>query len=201
MGLVIYDRQHAGQVAKVRDVGASADLDHDGVVEVSEQEAVLTARYSIAAETRSRELGDDVIVLSDGRYSERHARANAYAKAYAGPCAYVACHLNAGGGAYGLALHDHRSARGQALADAVAVEWRAALPELAAVHVRAAAPFGDWVHAYNTIAGVYEGRPVGLCAEPCFLDGPLAAGLLSSAGLDRIGHALALGVHKFFNGV
>lgn len=198
MGLVVVDRQHVGKQDNLRDTGAQGDLDRDGKAGILEREAMLTALYGFHAEARLRELGHDVIPMSDGRYSERHARANAYAKSYAGPVVYIACHLNAGGGAYGACLHDQRSAGGKRLALAVADKLRASLPELVDVHTWGCGPTGDWTRAYSTIAGVYEGRPVGLCFEPCFLDGAHSSGLLSSDGLRRIGSALADGINSYF---
>jgi N-acetylmuramoyl-L-alanine amidase len=200
VGIVILDRQHAGHPSKTSDLGAWGDLDHNGHGSLWEQEAVLSAQYGLATEVRLRELGHAVIPVSDGRYSDRHLRANAYAKAATGQrCAYVALHVNAGGGAYGLVLSDARSKSGPALATAVAAKLRAALPELASVKTFGAGSTGDWVHAYNTIAGVYSGRAVGICFEPCFLDGPHATELLSTTGLQRIGYALADGLHAWLS--
>lgn len=195
MALVLLDRQHTGKPSLLRDLGAGGDLDHDGRVSLEEQEAILTAQYALGAELRLRELGHDVIPISDGSYAARHARACDYARTYDGRAYYVACHLNAGGGAYGACLYDARSRWGAGLAQAVAARLEAACPELVAVHAIGARSYGDWMRAYATIAGVFEGRPVGLCYEPCFIDGPHAADLLSSAGLRRLGDALADGIH------
>jgi N-acetylmuramoyl-L-alanine amidase len=199
MGLCILDRQHVGDPNNLKNTGASGDLDQNGRVDIAEREGMLTALYGLALEQRLRELGHDVILIADGRYSERHARANAYAKGYPGKVAYLALHLNAGGGAYGCFLHDHRSTGGKRLAN-IAAQWiRGALPELAQVHAFGAAPGEPWGRAFSTISGVYEGRAVGLCVEPCFLDGPHAASLLSSSGLRRIGSALADAVHSYLS--
>lgn len=195
--LVCLSRDHVGKPDKLKDTGASADLDHNGKVSVAEQEAILTAQYILAAEIRMRELGHDVIVISDGRYSDRHTRVNGYAKVYPGKVAYVACHLNAGGGAYGSCFFDERSKAGPLLATAVANKLRAAFSELASVKVFGAAPGGTWANAYATISGVYDGRAVGVCFEPCFMDGPHATELLSTNGLTRIGGALADGLHSW----
>jgi hypothetical protein len=199
MGLVFLGRDHTGKPSNLRDTGAMADLDRDGKVEIHEQEAILTAQYLLAAEIRLRELGHDVIPISDGSYAARHERVNAYAKGYAGRSVYVAAHLNASGGSYGTCLYDERSSSGLWIAKSCADVLRGSFTELSKVHVRAAGPAGDWVHAYNTIAGVYSGRAVGLCYEPCFLDGPNADELLSAFGLQRIGAALAMGLHTWLS--
>jgi N-acetylmuramoyl-L-alanine amidase len=187
MSLIALDRQHAGVPSRAyADAGAWADLDRDGQRDGEESEALLTPVYILAAETRLRELGHSVVVLSDGQYPDRHARVNAY-KADV----YVAAHLNAGGGDYGLAVHDARSAAGKALAASVVRSLTAACPELRRGVV------GDTVgfpRALACIDGVYSGRPVAVCYEPCFMDRQEHQGLLRPDGLVRLGRALADGI-------
>lgn len=195
MALVLLDRQHAGKPTHLADRGAWGDLDHDGRVDVEEQEAALTARYLLAAELELLRLGHSALPLADGSYAERHARANKYAQAIGGRAVYIAAHLNAGGGRYGSTFYDARSTAGKALSVAVAAALRSACPELGAdVWARAAEPTGPWARAYSTIAGVYSGRPVGLCFEPFFLDAPPHQVLASPEGLGRVGVALARGI-------
>ena len=46
-------------------------------------------------------------MLTEGEYGQRHAEAIARAKAHPGmAAAYLACHVNAGGGTYALVEHD-----------------------------------------------------------------------------------------------
>jgi N-acetylmuramoyl-L-alanine amidase len=188
--LIALDRQHAGVPSRAyADAGAWADLDGDGRRDVHEQEALLTPVYMLAAEVRLRELGHAVVPISDGQYADRHRRTNGYEADV-----YVACHLNAGGGDYGLAVHDTRSASGKALAGHVVRSLTAACPELRRGVV------GDtqgFPRALACIDGVFTGKPVGLCFEPCFMDRPEHQVLLTPAGLQRIGRALADGIDAF----
>lgn len=195
MAVVVLDRQHVGVPSRrFADAGAWADLDSDGQRDVHEQEALLTPRYILAAEERLRALGHDVVVISDGQYAERHARA----KAYRGTV-YVACHLNAGGGDYGLVCYDHRSTRGRELAGLIASALGQQCPELRRTIARAASET-EWTNAYRCIAGVYDGTPTGICYEPAFLDTPAHRPLLTESGLVRMGLALADGIHALLKG-
>jgi hypothetical protein len=200
MAMVILDRQHSGKFTHVKDTGAGADLDGDGKIEVHEQEALLTPFYLLAAEMQLRTLGHDVVPMSHRAYSERHADA-CKVSATAAKAVYVAAHLNASGKAakgYGSLFYDARSKSGPALGNAVAAALKVRCPELADdVRVIAANP-GDWTgHAYNTISGVFVGRPVGLCFEPAFIDSPNHRPLMGPGGLERIGKALAEGIHAW----
>ena len=186
--LVILDRQHYGKPGS-SDRGAGADLDGDGLVEVHEQEANLTPVYIAAAERSLQAQGIDVLVLEWGSYGQRHAYAGAVAAAAAGPVAYVACHLNAGGGRYGRVDFDRRSRGGQSLAQVVGSSMARHLPELFRVKVLPTDP-GD--RPFTTIRGIYEGpgNLSGVCYEPCFLDQPEHRELFTDAGLARVGQAL-----------
>ncbi len=83
------------------DPGAVADVDLDGDLD---QERDLARRYMLAAATELRALGVDVLIIEDGTYSDRLRAAER-----AGSDLVVWCHLNAGGGGYGLVLVDARS--------------------------------------------------------------------------------------------
>ncbi len=197
--LVILDRQHAGKPGNRADRGALADLDGDGRAHRWEREAMLTPRYLLHAEQRLLDLDIDVIVMSDGRYEDRHARARAYRADV-----YVAAHLNAGGGDAGLVFHDHRSAGGKLLAGLVAAQLGARCPELLQWHSMAcrddrADSLEPWLwRPYSTIEGVYHGTPVGICYEPAFMDNAAHASLLlTESGLRRLGFALAEGIADF----
>jgi N-acetylmuramoyl-L-alanine amidase len=196
MKCVVYlDRQHSGKPGrKAKDRGAGADLDGDGSIGIEEREAMLTARYGLACETALLEMGHTVIPISDGWYSDRHRRVNEYAGTFprGTPQVMVAMHLNAGGGDYGAVFFDHRSRTGPELAARIAKQVRMVAPEVNGVKTIAAKP-DDWTRAaFGTIGGIMQ--PVALCFEPCFMDNPAHADLLTREGLASIGRALAAGI-------
>ena len=200
---VFLDRQHAGRQGRRRgDLGARADLNRDGRLSMAEREAILTPRYLIAAEMLLRSRGFDVIPLSDGSYSERHQRVNAYA-ARAGhtasrPAVYVAAHLNAGGGSYGSAFYHYRSSahNGPALAGLIAEQLQT-FPQISEGKAIASKPSPHWTkNAFYTIRGL-GGAVVAICFEPLFIDNPAHLGLLSEEGLASIGEALAVGISEW----
>jgi hypothetical protein len=188
--LVFLSRDHSGRWGTRRgDLGATAP---DG-----RREAMLTPLYLLAAEERLRQLGHEVIPLSDGSYDARHARANDLADLHGGRSVYVASHLNAGGGTYGLVCYDHRSgaANGPALARSIAARLKDRLG-LATVKAEAASPSNVWANAHGTIGGLLD--PIGICYEPLFIDGH--AHLLTPTGLAEAGRALAEGIHAWATG-
>lgn len=198
--LAILSRDHSGKPAptKVQDRGAAYDLDGDGHIHAPEREAFLTGYVSLAAEARLYELGHHVIPIADGWYSDRHARANEYARKFPGmPCVYVALHLNADthGGGYGLVCPDYRSRKGEVVANHVATALGTIADELDAVRVVPAAPDTWTANAYATIKGL--GNPIGLCYEPAFLSNPKHHPLFEMQGLRRLGTALAEGLHAW----
>jgi N-acetylmuramoyl-L-alanine amidase len=180
--VVVLDRQHIGRASKPHDLGAYCD----GLAE-----AVLVRRYLAVAEDLLRAAGCVVVPMSDGEYAERHARACAMRADV-----YVAGHVNAGFGSDGYAFYDGRSTAGRTLARAIAARL-GVLPELTHASAVACASTGAWVNPWYTIRGVYQGRPVGLCYEPCFLDSPAHRPLLTDEGLIRIGDALAHGIADY----
>lgn len=199
MAVIYLDRQHSGKPGrKARDRGAIADLDGDGKREVDEAEAMLTPRYLLACESRLIEYGYTVVPISDGWYSARHDRVNEYARGYSASTqqVYIAAHLNAGGGHYGLILYDYRSRSGPELAKHIAKHLEQVAPEVAPVLLKEAKPEGWTRHAYATISGV--AAPVALCFEPAFIDSDKHRELLASGvGLASIGYALAEGIHRW----
>ena len=197
--VVYLDRQHSGKPGRPADRGAAVDLDGDGKIQRDEQEAALTARYLLACELALLEMGHTVIPISDGGYNERHARVNQYAGTFkAGRTQlYLAGHLNAGGGDYGMLGHDYRSRSGPELASRIARQLRQVAPELNGVKCIEARPDNWTRNMYATISGVTQ--PIGLCHEPCFMDQPSHADLLTAAGLSTIGRAIAAGVDAFVN--
>ena len=200
---LILDRQHVGKGGKRRnDVGAALDLDGDGDIDRDEEESYLTEGYIQGATLAMCEPGRYIPspVLTLGPYSERHRLSNELAlRCTTLPFAYVACHVNAGGGDFGLILHDHRSTGGKRLALAIAARLSAACPELSEVQVKACCP-DDWTrNAYSTIRGIYDGPSniAGVCFEPGFIDCPAHAPLWKPDGLRRIGDALGDGAFDF----
>lgn len=189
--VVFLDRQHIGQIRKPSDLGAFSRL-------VGRHEAEMVADYFNAAELAFRKLGIDVIPVSDGRYSDRHMRVLEYAnQGGAGKYVYVAGHLNAGGGDYGAAFYDHRSTMGANCATFIADALSEHCPELERTLQIKAQP-NDWtLHAFNTIKGIFVGRPCAICYEPCFVDKEAHVPLLEPQGLERIGEALAFGINKW----
>jgi hypothetical protein len=213
----ILDIQHKGKPGK-NDLGASHDLDGDGVIEAFEHEANLTPIYADAARRLLEQAGVEVVLLERGAYSTRHKRAAELADGHPGRVAYVACHLNAGGGDYGLVCHDYRSSAGNTLATSIRLALlKRGRPELRRVLTGATAPterptnerHGEawdrlprvggalyWPRPFSTISGIYAGPAnlSGVCFEPCFLDSPIHAPLVTEQGLERLGHALASGL-------
>ena len=105
-------------------------------------------------------------------------------------------HVNAGGGAYGLVLHDQRSRGGQALAEAIADSLDAgARPHIDRCVVRATERGGTWGRAHTTIAGIWDAPSncSGVCFEPFFIDSARNRELLTPPGLALVGRALAVG--------
>lgn len=194
--LVFLDRQHSGKPARVRDRGAWGDLDQDGRVAVEEGEAFYVGTYLWHAERRLVELGHSVLPISDGSYPARHARVLSYAAASsADKFAYIAGHMNAGGGTYASCYYDARSVQGPLLASAILDRLRP-LSLISAVKA-VAANHDTYPNALATIAGIYKTRAVGVCYEPAFLDAPMHRPLLASDGLRVLGEALALGIHDW----
>lgn len=198
MALVFLDRQHSGKNSRRSSLGAATDLDGDGHKEIHEAEAIWTARYLLACEIKLRELGYDVIPLSDGQYWERHKRCNAYQKP-GEDAIYIAAHLNAGVGrgiGYGSMFYDYRSSKGKEVADSINQKLKEACPELQGKVKSIQASPENWTkNAWYTIKGV---RAIGICAEPFFMDSRAHKPLLSAKGMIAVGEAIANGIHSYF---
>lgn len=191
--LALLDIQHAGRPSRPGDLGAQG------------REVPLVRRYVEQARLHLETLGVEVLVLEQGEYAERHRYACDLVRAQQPDrAAYVACHLNAGGGDYGLVVRDHRSRMGAELAEVLVRHLEGELvPPLSRVRASwtsdAAAPFP---RAWGCIRGIYQGpaQLAGVLAEPCFLDRVEHQVLLEDAGLDRIGRGLAVGLHTWLVG-
>lgn len=180
--IAILDRQHLGKPSKPGDHGA---------VHGALRETDLTDAYIAAAADALRRHGHTVEVLVEGEYGTRHHRAREIARgAPKTRCAYVACHVNAGGGTYGLVEYDARSTRGAQLADELAHGLRA-LPGVTTSRTKG---LGAGERGWVCIDGIYAGPAnlAGVIFEPGFIDAGGHAGLWTAEGLTRIGTALAL---------
>ncbi len=196
MSLVLLDIQHRGRPSRPGDRGARGPAG---------AEADLAPWYALACAERLAELGVPALLLGSGEYPDRHALARRLASAEDGPVAYAACHLNAGGGDYGLVGHDARSNGGAVLAKAVAGPL-SGLPELSGVRVvelwdDRAEPHPWRYRGLATLRGIYAGpaRLSGVLLEPAFVDTPQHQPLLAPEGLERLGRALAEGLHAWLN--
>lgn len=180
---VILDRQHLGKPSKPNDHGA---------VNGELRETDLTSAYIEHARDAILEAGGTVYTITDGEYGDRHKRAVAWAKQGSGPCAYVACHINAGGGKYALTEHDARSAGGKSLAWSVVTETA----KMAGIVGGKVVALKDGERGLVCIDGIYAG-PAGMSGiiyEPGFIDFAGHADLWTPAGLRLVGQALAKGV-------
>lgn len=207
--MVVLDRQHAGKPG--RGPGSGRPEDMGATMRrpplPAWHEADLTLRYIEAAR--------DALLLHDGievriidpltngprlSYGARQEMAKWWARKDAGmlldapvPVVYVACHLNAGGGDYGMVGHDPRSSTGRDIARYVAdqVEWR-----LPVSRCRVEALEGRWARGLSCIEGIYSGPAniAGILYEPLFLDHPRHTAAIEAEGLRWAGLALASGL-------
>ncbi len=190
--MTIYiDVQHMGDPVKKGRMGASFGS------KISQTEAFYTSLYAFWMGMRLRELGHEVINMSDGQYSARHARVNEYDKRNAGgdTSVYVACHINAGNqGKYSAQFYDQRSSKGLYLAQAINNKV-GKIPQLR-ITKNIPCNSEDWTkNAFYCIKGV--GRPIAICAEPLFIDNPVHQELLNVEGMYILGEAMANGIHQF----
>lgn len=216
--LAIFDIQHAGKPGR-KDLGAAHDIDGDGTIEAFEHEARLTPIYAAAASAILEQRGVETATFRAGTYSERHKHAGEIARAHDGPVAYVACHLNMGGGDYSLCVSDYRSGGGAKLSEAMAKALEEHLApagvarSLTGVTGSQARPSGrhgaawdampkyqgaqHWPRPWSTVSGIYAGpgNLSGVCFEPVFMDSH--AHLLCPDGLSMIGLALADGLFAY----
>lgn len=188
MATIVLDRGHHGKLHDER--GAT----HGDLVE-----EVLTREYMRHAEDRLRELGHRVVVQSshpEKGYAQRLKRADAYR-----PRVYVQCHVNAGGGNYGMAGYDARSSWGASCAQHIADRLGLACPELRSVRSQPCSP-DDWTkRMLATIAGMYTSKTAcGICFEPGFIDQAGHRSMWTPEGLKRVGLALADGIHAYLGG-
>lgn len=202
-GLTIWDRQHAGKRTRPTDMGAAADIDGDGQIEVWEREAELTPIYAEAGMAELTRLGlashfiDPKGAGLQADYPARHREAVALAQDRSWT-AYLACHLNAGGGNYGLVGYVPGSTRGRALAEAIAAELQASVHVISRCRVEALA--GNWARGLPTIGGAMSTSApwlAGVLLEPLFVDAPEHQSYIHQGGLTEVGRAIARGVRRW----
>lgn len=160
---------------------------------VALEEVSIIREYVDALDKELRRLGYNVVILSDGSYSDQWKRADDY-----GADLYLNCHSNSGGGNHGLVLFDYRSKVGPGLAMVLAQMLEAAV--YWECHSRSCHPDDDgqprdedYTEAWNCIAGV---KAVAVTVEPYFIDGPQVAWYL--AHLWNVGKGLAKGIDSWF---
>lgn len=189
--MTIYiDVQHMGDPDKKGRMGAAFGD------KISETEAFFTSLYAFWMGMRLRELGHEVINISDGTYSARHERVNEYDKRNTGgeTSVYIACHLNAGGGAYSAMFYYDGSTKGSSLANAINAKIKEKTDITSVKSIPA--NIHDWTkNAHYCIKSI--GRPIAICAEPLFLDNPSHQKLLNVDGMYGLGIAMADGIHEF----
>ena len=192
--VIFIDRQHTGKPHRPTDRGASHDLDGDGTITALEQETYWTGYLGLMLETRLVQEGHTVIILSDGKYSDRHSRVNEYSQLFPQERQiYLALHFNCGGGSYGAMFYHHQSSKGQYLADCINEGLEGYFPQVSQFKSIPSQP-GDWTkNAYNTIKGV--GSPVAICMEPLFLD--THKDLMTQEGMAKIVLGTAQGIQKW----
>ena len=136
-------------------------------------------------------LKGDCIIQSFGDYQSQSRFADSIAKANPhDQVVWVACHMNAGQGDYGLVLHDARSMAGRVIATDLGASLKAVIPS---VKVDGSSATNGWSRAHKVIDGVYSlsNNLCGIVYEPMFIDGGLT---VDTDRLDAIGNALAQGL-------
>ncbi len=195
--IAILDIQHLGG-PNPRSLGASFDLNGDGSIEQHEHEARLTPYYAAACSYVLALQGIPVALepVQPSSYVQRHHRAIQLAKMFPSqPVAYIACHINAGGGDYAACFHHGDRPNDVSLCTHVADNLRP-FPELSRSLVFPAL-VNDWTkRARFCLSGLADAPPnlSALVLEPCFIDQPHHRDLLTGEGLRRIGGALAAGI-------
>ena len=169
-------------------------MDGDGEID---HEIELTHKYITSAKAKLEDKGHFVHILESGWYGDRQTMANQIAKGNQGVhVAYIACHVNAGGGNYGSVFHDIRSVGGKNLAAEVGTALRLQFSSILARVITPGTSVTTWANAHSTIKGIWKGpgNISGVCFEPCFMDNPKHSSMLTDDGLCRIGQALTDGV-------
>ncbi len=136
-------------------------------------------------------LKGDCIIQSFGDYASQYRFADSIAKSNPhDQVVWVACHMNAGQGDYGLVLHDARSMAGRVIAADLGMTLKQVIPT---VRVEGSSDTNGWSRAHKVIDGIYSlsSNLCGIVYEPMFIDGKLP---VTEDRLDAIGNALAKGL-------
>ena len=182
--LVILDRGH----------GQKPDGFDPGAISGSLREVDIVADYLAHAAGVLTAAGHDVRYLDSGGYDARHRQALAWAAEVKGPALYVQCHVNAGGGGYGLVEYDRRSTWGSTAAMCLAD----ALTRAAKLGSARTNPLDAGQRGWVCIDDIYASPTMcGLIFEPGFIDAPAHASLWTPAGRVRVGDALADGIMAY----
>lgn len=184
---IVLDRGH-GQKAP----GAPFD---PGACAGGLREVDLAAGYIRVAAGEIRAAGHEVLLLDSGTYDDRHARALAWAaEAPHKNALYVQCHVNAGGGKYGVVEHDARSSWGRTAAACLAD----ALDELPETRLVRVWPISSAARGWSCIDDIYASPTMaGLIFEPGFIDSAGHQALWTAAGLAQVGRTLAEGIRRY----
>lgn len=184
--LVILDRGH-GQKARAARFDPGAEFN-------KMREVDLAAGYIAEARRVLVEEGHTVHLLESGTYDDRHREAIWMASGSKLEAIYVQCHVNAGGGKYGLIEHDARSSWGRTAAAFLAD----ALDELPEVPVARVWSLDSTQRGWSCIDGIYDSPTMtGVLYEPGFIDTVVHSTLWTPEGLGRVGRALAEGIERY----
>ena len=178
--IVVLDIGHGVKPGRPYDPGAT-----NGLL----REVDLARAYADHAAIILSAAGLTVHRVDSGPYSDRHRRVCNVVMT--SPGLYVQCHVNAGGGRYGLVEYDSRSSAGLRAA-AVLAHALTALPEASAGKT---VGLSSGERGFTCISGIWPApKMCGLIYEPGFIDTPQHAALWTAEGLQRVGRVLAAGV-------
>lgn len=174
---IVLDYQHINKPHNPKDPGAT--MGHL-------QEIDCTIGYMNELRMKLQAAGHTVFFGLSGTYSERHKFVNERIK----PDLYLAGHINAGGGRYALLELDHRAGfRTKNIAGHIADELVTGLP-VSKCETRFLKS-GD--RGFSCIGGVNASA---ILLEPLFIDTPEHLSILTN-DLDKIGHAIFMGIQKY----
>jgi N-acetylmuramoyl-L-alanine amidase len=197
---IAVDVQHVFRPHKPKDRGSVYTL-ADGS-RVNEADAAIGYAASLTAELRRR--GASVLTndpangILVGYYSARQRHAEGW-----GALAYLACHVNAGGGRYSL-MEYPSGAGGYGLAVLLNLALSRRFSRELLFEKEAPLAHGSNVEPDSRgwpCVGYFPKNRAAVLVEPFFGDTPSHQGLLSAAGLRDVGVALAAGVSYWFHRV
>jgi len=188
---VVVDVQHVYRTGlHARDQGSVYTLPNGSHV----AEAALSGTYAAALVAALRARSAAVLTnvptrgVLVGPYERRNREANAF-----DAHAYLACHVNAGGGTYGAAEY-MVGGGGQPLAQRIGLAVTATFPE---VRGWKCVPLMDGQRGAVCIQAV-DARRVALILEPFFGDCPAHVSMMGAAALQGLGEAIAAGLSEWW---